>query len=53
MPCHGILLKYSFATWILLIDMAKYFATSHPWFFLDEQWFIDSKHGFGQKSRQK
>jgi hypothetical protein len=32
MFCHEILLVYYFATWILLSDVAKYFATSHPWF---------------------
>jgi hypothetical protein len=32
MSCHEILLVYYFATWRLLSDMAKYFATSHPWF---------------------
>ncbi len=53
MPCHGILLVYSFATWILLTDVVEYFTMSHPWFFLDEQLFIDFKHGFVQESCQK
>jgi hypothetical protein len=41
-------------TWQNILWQAmEYFATSHAWFVLGQQWFIDFEHGFGQESYRK
>ncbi len=57
MSCHGIFLIYSFFTWKVLCDLAKYIFYDLSWnnilschmhgLFWDQQWLIDCEHGFG------